>query len=1374
MPSEPAKPITLIPVGLKEAALDSPTFRSEFTHFVEQLDLVEKWLSSYYRCIAKVSHEVAPFESAINVFLSQTVPPLHVSEAVLDHDYTLLALKRYGECAKDFWTATLSGLRKMEANMVDPIKAFLQGDLQSFKDLKRGVESTQKQLDSLQSRYASQAKTKEPSSLREEAFQLHETRRAYLKASMDFSVGAPQLRMKLDKLLVKVFSDQWRDMRDPRMNFSATIAKWGGDIERVRGWSQELEKGEKTFRQELEKARKQIEENSETLVRPSRELEDYAQKSASLSSTQIPSNRPRNSKGEKQGWLMLRTVTGKPSRTTWLRRWFYVKNGIFGWLIQGSRSGAVEESDRIGVLLCNVRSASSDDRRFIFEVKTKDTTLVIQAETQTELDDWLSAFEIAKQKALETPAKFDSSAFGQKNTDPAFSISPPSAPEFAASLADSGALQAIDDGQNLGGVDRSSTLPVPGADLSTRNSFDVNNSRRSSGIDGNNEGTRERLMSKLDLHKRSTGGLSGSSSGGGIASLIAASHGSMPVGPGAPPPTTPDTPTMRKVSTPLSTIREMPTSSLAPSTLANPPAPTNLSATAVVVNGERGIGLSRPDSSGGLPSGFLANVWGSSNWGFLNRLERGEVDDGKRTFVVASQQVPTASGTDHSNAPTPQDPQKSPSISPAVTPTHRKTISLDGDDSAGLESQKNTVLEYPNYYPLQLKAQDAQFRLLFPDIGRDERVVYVFKATWNPNDQQEFPGRVYVTPKEIFFYSNHCGMTMTTSLQLKSIDEVTAANGRDWDVIFLHLKEPTGSSGFTRITIKTFLEPVKLVQRRLSFLVRNSAEISTSIEEIMKTLIKMEQDDSGGSPSENSWENVSINTPVDGTPQANRLATQRDHRDLRTNVLIDRGLFGEASEPDNGRQAKPFKLPKQPVIFVPSNMDQLVVEKEFDVSPKALFHVMFGDRSAVWQLLYHERQAQHIRQGPWTQPAKGHLRRDFEYEIEYLDMLRRVRVAPVQDHQVLDSATEHLLYCVSDRKTPWHLPLRKEFVLLSKIVIAHVAKSRCKLTIYVKIDWTRKTLPLASSLITRAALQDMKTDALDLSDVLSDQVRKLVGVHSRTKKAISIFGKVGQQTQVSEFAGSDSPLNARLRRSRVRRSLTSIYLQGLGSFAETVATSILQIVGNFIEWLWNTFTANSVVLLLLGSSVLFNFYFSSRGSAEWWRERKAVKYMASLGVSSDGTMSKAIYVNHIEDATSLETPDETSGSQCRDAFDSIMNIGDPLTSIPSPGSAQQTRTPQSLHYQNTRQHLGTRRHDLMVAMRVVNSIERELIRGEWERWLVEETTRCRQLGTLLKANTTDGPDTGLGRLQANKEALTHWYESYCPSCEEEGAMAVRL
>lgn len=52
-----------------------------------------------------------------------------------------------------------------------------------------------------------------------------------------------------------------------------------------------------------------------------------------------------------------------------------------------------------------------------------------------------------------------------------------------------------------------------------------------------------------------------------------------------------------------------------------------------------------------------------------------------------------------------------------------------------------------------------------------------------------------------------------------------------------------------------------------------------------------------------------------------------------------------------------FKLPAMPVSYEPEGMSKKAFERGFDVSPKALFHVMFGDRSTVFQALYFERRA---------------------------------------------------------------------------------------------------------------------------------------------------------------------------------------------------------------------------------------------------------------------------------------------------------------------------------------------------------------------------------------------------------------------------------
>jgi hypothetical protein len=125
---EAGKSLSLIPVGLKEAALDSPTFRATAVHFSDQVEIIEKWLEAYIRSITKLVHDVSALEETFNAFLHRSVPPANVSEAVLDHDYTLLAMKRFGEGQREWWQQMVGGMKKMDPNVVEPIRAFMAGE----------------------------------------------------------------------------------------------------------------------------------------------------------------------------------------------------------------------------------------------------------------------------------------------------------------------------------------------------------------------------------------------------------------------------------------------------------------------------------------------------------------------------------------------------------------------------------------------------------------------------------------------------------------------------------------------------------------------------------------------------------------------------------------------------------------------------------------------------------------------------------------------------------------------------------------------------------------------------------------------------------------------------------------------------------------------------------------------------------------------------------------------------------------------------------------------------------------------------------------------------------------------------------------------
>ncbi|KAI9806214.1 MAG: hypothetical protein M1825_006329 [Sarcosagium campestre] len=1455
------KPVTLVPVGLKEAALDSPTFRATAVHFSDQVDLVEKWLEGYVKSTGKLIHEVSALEDLVNSVLARSVPPAAISEAVFDHDYTLLAVKRHAEGAREFWSHTISSMRKMDTVVVEPIRAFVQGELRNFKEAKKYFDQAQKNYDSLIARYASQAKMKEPSALREDAFQLYEARKSYLRASMEFSVLAPQVRSTLDKILVRVFSDQWQDLKKSRESLNLNSAKWGNEMERVRSWSIEMEAGERAFKRELQNAGRILEEKAALACRPSRELDDYAPSNLGSKGPSTMNLRSASRVGsrsaEKQGWLFLRTLTGKPTRTVWIRRWFFVKNGIFGWLVQGSRSGGVEESDRIGVLLCNVKQSGQEERRFCFEVKTKDNAILVQAETQSELTDWVETFEAAKRKSLEDTSGADSPSAGFEGRDAAFAISPPLAPEFAAKPADTHGYQGNNDDLPGGGTfDRSTTLPIPDptGGLGTRSSFDVTAARKLTGLsERDGEGSRDhasRIIQKLDLHRKSNAGsqLSASPGGttsssalggapGGIASLISASHNILPVyttGPGHSGQSpghqhSASEVTLASVAAVTAANREVPFNSLAPSTLANPPAPTNLSKTAVVVSGERGIGVGRSDNTGGMPSGIMANMWGSSNWGYINRLERGELKHGPdqgtltptthRTTSDASAASaksagePAGEGVPPATPVTPVTPGQRPaskSVESSVAPQrgpvapiaqppgrHRSTISLDFNDAKAQRAALH-LEEFPPNYPVQLKTQEAQFRMFFPNVQRSEKLLLVFRATWNPNDQQEFPGRVYVTPKDVYFYSHHLGLVLTSGISLASVDEVTAAPGKECDYLFLHFKEGTSHAGFSRVTIKIFLGDLRLLQRRLNLLVSNAnSGAPVDLQTLLNQMIKLESDDGGRSPSLESWEEVPIGTPIDNnntTPTPGRSFRSRRDRDLRTTLRIDRELQNDARRYDDSREVTKFKLPSQPVQYQPANLSRVPVERNFDVSPKALFHVLFGDKSAVFQILYKERRAQRVRQTPWRQVDEKRAR-DFEYQIDYISTFGRTSQARIIDSQSIDILDDHLCYVVTDKKTPWHLPYRENFMLVSKIVITHVAKSKCKLSIYTDVQWSTAP-PFSRGLVEKQAFEDLDRDAFDLAGVLTDQVRRL-GAHSRTKKAIQIFGHVGQHDQIPEISVAKNEVGAGRRVFIRQRTLGRMVLETLGSLAESAVSSLMIWTFAVLRGIWKISNAHSIILTVLALSVLTNLVYSSRDTSQWWRERSAGKFMARLGVHPNTRMSKAIWVNDLETVAQNQTNyvQPASSDRCYTTFHNLASLSDLSASSDTASvtfSAPSTRKA-AKRLRRTRHRLASYRHDLLVAMRVVNTVEREMMLAEWETWLEDELTKCEQVGHLLAVEET----ARASRLQSSSSSSTSqssssikadipdesdagddlkgiksWYQGYCQSCREEQALAL--
>ncbi|RKF60946.1 putative transcription factor [Golovinomyces cichoracearum] len=1357
----------LMPIGLREASFDSPTFRATAIHFSEQVSIIEKWLGAYTKTISRLISDITSLEDTFNSVMLRSVPPTAVSEAIIDHDYTLLAMKRFGESSRDWWSQMIQSMKKMESNVVEPVKLFLTGELRAIKDARRNLEQTQKIFDQTLSRYVGQSKTKVPSSLREDAFQVHET------PSLDFCILVPHFRFAIDKLLIRISFDQWREMQRSCENSISSFTRTSGEMDRIKGWNKEIEASEAVFRRELLFARREIAEMASETSKPSREIEDYNLSTVAFLGSRIPSTPDTKSplkesqKSERQGWLFLRINTGKPTRTSWVRRWFYLKAGVFGWFTQGTQAGAVEESIRFGVLLCNVKPAVQEDRRFCFEVKTKNQAVLVQAETQNQLMNWLDAFEWAKKTTL--LANSDSPNLDLSNS--------------AQQTSDIG-IKAID--SHVGHAndeliahmsDRVFTVPAPGIDVTNHPrgiAIDVNSQRRAFTSREEGESSRDhatRIMQRLDPTRKpvfSTNeqpSLNPSMATGGIASLITASHNFLPV---------------------ITNQTEFKKFTLAPATLVMAPTPTSLSKKVIFMNEDRS-NRTTGELDNGIPSVITANFWGSSNWGYINYFEKGEAKFNRA-------KLDSYSNTNSKNDQPPFNPRNDENLKPHTKHESSSELSCSSNmydvgcevsansSQDKVRSQENKLISselLPSNYPIELRAHDAQFRTLFPGMSRFDKVLLVFRAIWNPNQQQEFPGRVYVTQRDIFFYSHHLGLVLITSISMSRITEVTAAPGKDCDFIFLHIRE-NSTEILSRITIKTFLEPLRLLKARLTYLIDNSqSKNSLNCEKIISNLIRMEiKNDPSKKASWESFEDLSINTPLDTSAEYTHI-----FRDNLGSYQIERLPITE----NDKKVPAQIHLPSQPVNYEMLDVQQKVIEHQFNISSKALFHVLFGDKSIIFQKFYHQRKAERIIPGPWLPIDQGRMRREFKFEISEFDWFRQSQYTCITDDQTIEVKNDYLCYVASLNNKFWHLPYYSDFMLNFKIVITYVAKSKCNLAIYTKVDWSREP-KLFMSLVERQALHDASLLAQKFTKEIMNEVKRL-GPHSNTKNLLKIFGQVGQQSSVSsiytENSGPTCYINIK------QRTMVGLLAQVLRNFGEFAITSIVFSLISAIRCIRSVASAHRIILLALLLSLLTNTLLTYKDTSNWWTERKAIKFMNRMGVGPNQLISKAIYIKDLDDAlTSIPTEiSGKNGGKCYNQFKWISNVTDMDSPHHLAGITFLDTSTKSTarRLRRSRQQLGSYRHNILIAMRLVNQIEKGLIKAEWDNWLFDENIRCKKISSLLREDAKASEENrrkifaDLSKFSAGEawqksekiEDLRRWKEVYCDDCALEQELSAR-
>ncbi|KAJ3053406.1 SNF1-interacting protein, partial [Rhizophlyctis rosea] len=273
--------------------------------------------------------------------------------------------------------------------------------------MRRNFDKLQERYDTAVLRFASLSKSKETSALREDAFVLYDIRKLYIKSSLDYTLRILLFRNAVDALIIEQFMGTASSHMDFYDAAGQVFKGLKPALDAVRGRADTERQDIESLESSLRWDKKSIEETAVLRANPGYRIPDpsIASVSSTPSSTTLTPSSPAI---HKEGYLSVRTSQKGPLGVpVWVRRYFTLHDDGFGFSTTtrtGKHRGKVMVSSAINVLLCSVKKWRGEERRFCFELYVgRRPPAVLQAESEEDLNAWITAIESAKYYATTLP-----------------------------------------------------------------------------------------------------------------------------------------------------------------------------------------------------------------------------------------------------------------------------------------------------------------------------------------------------------------------------------------------------------------------------------------------------------------------------------------------------------------------------------------------------------------------------------------------------------------------------------------------------------------------------------------------------------------------------------------------------------------------------------------------------------------------------------------------------------------------------------------------------------------------------------------------------------------------------------------------------------
>ncbi|KAG0279534.1 SNF1-interacting protein [Linnemannia exigua] len=277
----------MIPVAnltLEDALLDNPNFRANIRLFEGQVFFIESWLVALQRSVTLFTEEWKRLNEVTSVLNKRAEVPL-LSQGMLSSQYTIPAMKLVGGAFRTTLALKHQYITEVNDQVVKPLDDFLKTDLKDFKESKKTYDKALEKYESTLAKYNGQSRQKEPSALREEAFQLYDTRKAYIQAAMACSMLCIKFQDSLDQLVLGTFLDLIATQHD---YFSGNADHFGSmalQVLQLKTYMKGHKEASAIALQELEQNKERYTADAIEYWKPSRSLKCYSNIASAPKST---------------------------------------------------------------------------------------------------------------------------------------------------------------------------------------------------------------------------------------------------------------------------------------------------------------------------------------------------------------------------------------------------------------------------------------------------------------------------------------------------------------------------------------------------------------------------------------------------------------------------------------------------------------------------------------------------------------------------------------------------------------------------------------------------------------------------------------------------------------------------------------------------------------------------------------------------------------------------------------------------------------------------------------------------------------------------------------------------------------------------------